>query len=147
MRIKQIVLRLVKRYKTNCPFQLAAHKQILVRIEPLGAIFGYFHTYRRVPMIHVNRNLDMPLQRFVCAHELGHAILHPKINTPFLRANTLFSVDRIEREANEFAVELLMPDEVLKEMGYHTIHEAAAACGVPKEVAYLKRIKENWIYH
>lgn len=76
------------------------------------------------------------MQRFVCAHELGHAVLHPGLNTPFMKANTLLSTDRIEREANTFAVELLMPDELIQE--YQTIYEAAVACGVPAEIASLK---------
>jgi Zn-dependent peptidase ImmA (M78 family) len=74
---------------------------------------------------------------------LGHAVLHPRANTPFLKANTFFSVERIEREANEFAVELLMPDTVVRE--YQTIYEAAAACGVPEEVVRLKRVEDGWV--
>lgn len=81
------------------------------------------------------------MQRFVCAHELGHAVLHPGLNTPFMKANTLLSTDRIEREANTFAVELLMPDDVIRE--YETIHQAAAVCGVPEEVVLLKRVNEG----
>ena len=140
MRIKKTIRQLVRKYKTNCPYELAAGKQIIVRFEPLGEIYGFFHTYRRIPFITINRELDEPMRRFVCAHELGHAILHPRLNTPFLRANTLFSVDRIEREANEFAAELLIPDEVLHE--HRTLQEAAAACHVPEEIAKLKRVEE-----
>src|SRR5690606_3868689 len=100
--------------------------------------YGYTHTYKRIPIIHINSELDEPMQRFVCAHELGHVVLHPSINTPFMKAHTLFSVDRIEREANEFAVELLMPAEDVRE--HETIFKAAVACGVTLEVAILKRV-------
>src|SRR5690606_32336512 len=92
---------------------------------------------------HINNDLDRPMQRFVCAHELGHAMLHPGINTPFLKANTLFSINRLEREANEFAVELLIPDDLLRE--HQTIYEVATACGVPGEVVELKRLNGNWL--
>jgi Zn-dependent peptidase ImmA (M78 family) len=139
MRIKKTVLKLVRKYKTNCPYQLAEHRNILVQKEPLGSVYGYFHTYRRVAIIHVNCDLDEPTQRFVCAHELGHAILHPHANTPFMKANTFFSVERIEREANEFAAELLIPDEVLDE--YVTLQEVAAVCKVPLEITRLKHSK------
>lgn len=61
-----------------------------------------------------NENVPEHLQAFVCAHELGHALLHRNINTPFLSKNTLFSIDKIERQANTFAVELLLPDNILK---------------------------------
>lgn len=136
MHIKKTALMVAKKYKTTCPFQISDYKNIPVLIEPLGSVYGYTHTYKRTPIIHINSELDEPMQRFVCAHELGHAVLHPNANTPFLRANTLFSIDRIEREANKFAVELLMPDELLRE--YQTIYEAAKACSVPIELARLK---------
>ena len=139
MRIKKTVTKLVTKYKTNCPYRIAEHKNIRVQKEPLGSVYGYFHTYRRVPMIHINSELDDSLQRFVCAHELGHAVLHPRSNTPFLRANTMFSVERIEREANEIAVELLMPDTVVRE--HESIYDAAASCGVPEKMAGLKRFE------
>ncbi|MBS6382501.1 MAG: ImmA/IrrE family metallo-endopeptidase [Veillonella dispar] len=65
--------------------------------------------------IHLNASIPDDMLPFVCANELGHTILHPNINTPFLRKHTLFSIDKIERQANAFAVELLLPDEFLAE--------------------------------
>ncbi|MEV2359371.1 ImmA/IrrE family metallo-endopeptidase [Paenibacillus larvae] len=46
--------------------------------------------------------------RFSIVHELSHHILHQGINTPFLKRNTLFSIDKIEREANELALYILI---------------------------------------
>lgn len=135
--IKQTVAQLNKRHKTNDPFDLTAMMNILVVFEPLGDMLGYFSNYKRIPIIHINESISKPLQKFTCAHELGHRLLHPKINVPFLKANTLQSINRIEREANQFAVELLIPDKLLLEGA--TIYEAAAICGVPEEVAHLKK--------
>ncbi len=136
--IKRIVSRLIKKHKTNDPFEIAAQKNIIILFNYLGGTFGFFSTYKRAKFIHINSNLDEPMQRFVCAHELGHVVLHPNVNTPFMRAHTLFSIDKIEKEANKFAVELLIPDEIVHE--HETIFAAAASCGVPAEVAILKRI-------
>ncbi|EJL43992.1 MULTISPECIES: ImmA/IrrE family metallo-endopeptidase [Brevibacillus] len=138
---KQIVQRLIKQHGTNDPTTIARKMGILILFEDFKNIWGYFNISKRIPMIHVNRNLDEHLQRFVIAHELGHRILHPKVNVPFLRANTFQSIDRIEREANEFAVELLMPDSLLYEHQHTgmTIREAAATYGVPTDVAHLKK--------
>lgn len=141
MTIKLLVNHLVRKHGTNNPFKIAAKKNILVLFEPLGGMMGYFNTYKRIQMIHINNCLDEDEQRFTCAHELGHALLHPKVNTPFLRRHTLQSIDKIEREANELAVELLIPDELL--IDGVTIYEAARQCGVPREVAQLKRIKNR----
>lgn len=93
-------------------------------------------------MIHINNAASQQDQRFTCAHELGHVILYPNVNTPFLRRHTLYSVDRIEREANQFAVELLMPDEFLYEFKHkdYTVQEAAALYGVPSGLEHLKKM-------
>ena len=62
-----------------------------------------------------NTDLSESEQRFSCAHELGHALLHPDANTPFLTKYTYLSVDKYEIEANKFALKLLIPDELLFE--------------------------------
>ncbi|MFQ8777280.1 MAG: ImmA/IrrE family metallo-endopeptidase [Roseburia sp.] len=50
------------------------------------------------------------------AHELGHAILHRKENCYFIRnKNTVTLNSKNEIEANKFAMELLISDEVLLE--------------------------------
>lgn len=49
------------------------------------------------------------------AHELGHAIMHPDANTPFLRKCTGLLISKMEIEANKFAAELLIDDEVFLE--------------------------------
>jgi len=136
--IRQTVAQLKKKYGSNDPFVLASLKNIVVLFEPLGEMLGYYNTSRRLKMIHINSTADHHEQLFTCAHEFGHIMLHPNVNTPFLRRHTLQSVDRIEREANQFAVELLIPDSLLLEG--MTIFEAAAYCGVPSEVAHLKQI-------
>lgn len=139
--IKYTVSKLTQKFRTNDPYEIAESRGIIVVREALGSTLGYHSTYKRIPFIHINYDIDDMWQRFVCAHELGHAILHPKTNTPFLMSNTLFSVDRIEREANEFAVELLMPDEAvcaLENMS-RSLEEVAAYCGVPLEFVRFKQ--------
>ncbi|MCY1464342.1 hypothetical protein D9M71_823550 [compost metagenome] len=56
-----------------------------------------------------------------------------------MRQNTLFSVDKIEREANRFAAELLIPDEDLfKSYDQMTIYDIASIHQVPVELVKLK---------
>ncbi|GAA4827745.1 ImmA/IrrE family metallo-endopeptidase [Paenibacillus vulneris] len=136
--VREVTLQLCTLYGTNDPFLIAKRKGIYVLFEPLGNIMGFFSSYKRTRFIHINCNSDQAEQRFTCAHEIGHVILHPKVNVPFLKRNTLQSIDRIEREANRFAVELLIPDELL--LNGMTIYQAAAASGVPEEIAHLKSL-------
>lgn len=143
MKIKEITTKLIKKHKTNNPFSIAAERNILIKYADLGDTYGLFINSNRFKFININNRLDDQLQRFVCAHELGHAILHPRANTPFLKKNTLYSIDKIEVEANTFAVELLLPDyeiDNFKETNM-TIQEVAAIYGLPGEVCDLKKIK------
>lgn len=139
---KQTAKRLIKKYGTNNPFDIAGHQGIKILFEPLGDIYGFYNYYKRIKMIHINNNLDEKLQRFTCAHELGHAILHHDTNTTFLKSKTFFSTSKIEREANTFAVELQMPDSCLYEFQDTnlSIYDAAEMYGVPKEVCELKEL-------
>ncbi|MBD2861638.1 ImmA/IrrE family metallo-endopeptidase [Paenibacillus oceani] len=136
MTIKEIVDKLIRKYGTRDPIKIAAMMGILIQFRNLKGVLGYYQTYRRIPVIHVAMGLPETLIAFIVAHELAHRILHPNVNVPFLRANTFHSIDKIERQANQFAVDLLIPDELLLEG--MSIYEAAEACGVPGEVAHLK---------
>ena len=136
MIVKKTAFHLVKKHETNCPFRIAKNKGILIQYQDLGTIWGYYFVYKRIPIIVINSRLEETLQRVVCAHELGHSIFHPKLNTSFMKNNTFFTVDKIEREANQFAAELLIPDEAIAET--NNIYELASLYGVPAELVELK---------
>lgn len=106
--IPKIINDLVHKYTSCDPFYLAAELNIIVNFEELGSVRGYYHKDLRQKFILLNSSLSEPQARFTCAHELGHAILHPNENTPFLREATLFSVSKLENEANRFAIYLLL---------------------------------------
>lgn len=130
------------------PFKLANLLDIVVIFEPLGSIYGYYSRSHRTKVIHINENLPYNIQFLTCAQELGHSILHPDINTAFLKKNTLFSAEKIEIEANTFAVELLLPDELFNEQycsGF-TIYNAIKDKGVPEELLSLKTIGDKKFY-
>lgn len=139
MRIKKTVIYLTKKHETNCPFRIAKNKGIIIQFQDLGTIWGYHFVYKRISIIVINSRLDEKTQRVVCAHELGHAIFHPQLNTSFMKNNTYFSVDKVEREANRFAAELLIPDDSFIE--HDTIYNIASSLNVPIELVSLKREK------
>ncbi|PEA79111.1 hypothetical protein CN676_04000 [Bacillus wiedmannii] len=142
MEIKEYALKIAEKHETTNPFEIARQKNIIVLFEDLGNTLGFYNTYKRFKFIHINNQIDETTQRFVCAHELGHALLHPKANTPFLRNKTLYSVDRLEIEANTFAVELLLTDEMIIEYQSTnlSIQEIAEIHGVPRDFARLKNL-------
>lgn len=137
--VKDVVNNLVTRYKTSDPFELASQRNIhVIEFNLHHEIKGFYKYDKRNKYIVLNSNLENFQQKFVCAHELGHAELHSRLNTPFLRASTLYSSSRVEVEANTFAVELLIPDSAISPEYQSTIFEAAAEYGVPREVVHLK---------
>lgn len=138
MDIKKIVIQLMKKYATNDPFELSECLGIKVLYHDLGHTWGYFSTYKRFKAIHINQKLSEEHIPFTCAHELGHAVLHKGIATNYLKAHTLFSVDKIEREAHMFAVELILPDYYLKENSCFGLYRLAEMHGIPQNLARLK---------
>lgn len=139
MNIKAAVKQLMKKHNTNNPYELAKFLNIIILYAELGNTWGYYTTYKRSRFIIINQNIPETLQTYTCAHELGHSVLHKGISTPFLRKHTLFSVEKIERQANTFAVELLLPDDLLMQYPDISIHRLADMVGVPMGLEVLKK--------
>lgn len=141
MNIRDDVAYLKKYYKTENPFDIINAKHILLIYEELGSIRGYYNKVLRMKQIHINCNLDHQRSLFTATHELGHAILHPNSNTPFLMANTYQSVNRLEIQANKFAMEFLVSDQELeqyiKEYNYN-LDQLAQTLGYHKELIELR---------
>jgi len=131
---------LCKKYGTRNPFTLAKYLKIEIFYWDLPHdIRGFYQYEKRNRFIFLNSSLSIEEQIIVCAHELGHAILHTKLNSPFMRSNTLFSIDKVEVQANTFAAYLLIPDESLFDSYEQmTIYDIATLYNVPVELAELK---------
>lgn len=141
MDIRGEVAYLKRYYKTENPFDIIRAKNILLLSEELGLVRGYYNLVLRQKQIHINCNLGGVQRQFTATHELGHAVIHPKSNTPFLLANTYQSVDKMEIEANKFAVEFLISDDTLYEyLKYQecTIEQTARILGYQKELIELR---------
>lgn len=134
MRIHKAVELLCKKYMTRNPYDIASCCDINVVFLPLGHINGYYSKCYRNKRIHINSDIGEEQQRFTCAHELGHAVLHPNSNTPFLRSNTLFCTNKLEIEANKFAANLLITDEDLDEYKDFSVPEIAICFGVDERL-------------
>ena len=127
--IENKIEHLVKLYETRDPFKLAKALDIEVIFEDLGEIYGYCTRFRRIQSIHVNSILDENKQRFTCAHELGHGILHPNENTPLLSKASAVSELKIEKEANYFATNLLV-DPNMDGIEYLTKYQKLECFGI-----------------
>ncbi len=111
MDIKLKVLNLIVKYGTKNPFKLSKKLNIEIIIEDLGEVRGLFKKVLKRKFIFINSKLNEFDKILVCAHELGHAILHSSSNYQFLIDNTsLLKRSRLEDEANLFASYLIFPD-------------------------------------
>lgn len=88
--------------------------------EPADKLAGFLFWSMDIGLAFVNADDILPRRRFTAAHELGHAVLHrdrmgrftADTDATLLEADA--AADPIEREANRFAAELLMPEEVCR---------------------------------
>lgn len=138
--IKYLVNKLILKHGTNDPFKIAKEKGIHLEFEDLEDLYGYYHYYKRVQSIHINNRNNELEQLYTCSHELGHAIQHKTQNTAYLSKHTLFSTNKLEIEANTFAVELLAPDELVYDYiqrGYN-LEQIASVVGIHPQFFKLK---------
>lgn len=128
---------------TNDPRRIAESLGIHIVIMPLGNAAGYYKYMKRIRWIFINEDIvDNDVYfRLVLAHELGHALLHTKENCTFMAHHTLLSTSRIEREANQFAAELLISDALLDEYRGCTQDHFCLNTGYPEELINLRMNK------
>lgn len=112
-----------------------------VWLRPLGNLKGFYVYEQGTAYIVINEALDTTMRNVVCAHELGHDVLHRELAAGGIRDGTLFLTNnKTEREANLFAAEILLSDEaVLSELEYNNDPATAAyELGVPVELLEYK---------
>lgn len=97
------------KFKSNDPYQIAKDNGIMVIVEPLANIHGYYNNVLGKKFIHVNDMLPEYFRRFVVAHMLYGATYKPN-EMMFLREKSTFT--KTEVAANKFASELLAAFEV-----------------------------------
>jgi len=138
--IKKIALHLIKKYNTQNPFKIADDLKIEYIIGPMGQYSGCYLYLKRHRCIFINEDLPENDRHFVMAHELGHALLHRKENCYFIRNKTLLSTSRIEKEANTFAAELLIPDSLIYENSGMTKNQLARLAGYNEKILDFKKV-------
>lgn len=101
--------RIKREYGTGDPFALARELRIEVLVRELGTLKGFYKDVYGTPFIFLSRRLTRGEARLVCAHELGHHLLHRQFAAFGFEEVSVFSpASRREYEANLFAAELLL---------------------------------------
>lgn len=72
------------------------------------------------------------------AHELGHMILHKKVNSIYWDSRTHLNTSKNEIEADEFAINLLITDNVILEHQDYTILQLSRLLGYEEKLIELR---------
>lgn len=141
MGIKEKVNELKRRYGTNDPFALCNELGIWFYIVPLGNVEGHYTYIKRKKVFFINENLNKVQRNFCCAHELGHAILHAKSNVYFNNSKTYLLQSKLERDADLFASELLLDDNLLESYQGYSLETISNLTGIDTKYLKLKFYK------
>ncbi|MBR5451779.1 MAG: ImmA/IrrE family metallo-endopeptidase [Clostridia bacterium] len=111
--MKQKILKTIEniylRYGTLDPKQICDILNIsITNTELPKGTNGFFFSIAGKKAIVINSALSKESEKYCLAHELGHALFHEQLNRAFLSQNTYFVAERYEREADLFAVCLLL---------------------------------------
>lgn len=135
MGIKEKVRKIKVSYGTNNPFELCEKLGIWVYMVPLGKTQGHYTYAKRKKVFFINENLSEVEKYFCCAHELGHALLHTKSNVYFNSSNTFFVQNKFEKQANEFAAELLIDNDILEKFEGYSLEKISECTSI--DIKYL----------
>ena len=102
-----------RQWNTNDPYEIAERLGITVLFRdtcPKDFTAQTLRAYSYPPVISINDAYTESSKRLLCAHELGHALLHENCVNYFATTKSNVLQD-VEREANLFALALLLDDE------------------------------------
>lgn len=139
-RISQAAEHIRRKYGGRDIFETAEKSGANVWFRELGSLKGFYLCENSRRYIILNETLDELVMKTVCAHELGHDVLHRELSAGGIRENSLFLANnKTEREANLFAAEILITDrEALDVLEYADSIEQAAweLSAMPEIVEY-----------
>ena len=131
----------LKKYGGRNIFKTAENSGANVWFRELGALKGFYVYENKRRYIVINEQLDDVMKTVVCAHELGHDMLHRELSDGGIRESTLFlSSNKTEREANLFAASVLISDDDFFEglSGTNSVEALASGLKLPVELVEYK---------
>jgi len=135
MDIKPLAEKLAREHDTRDPFVIASSMKYVLIDAQLEGVRGFYQYARRRHIMYVDSDLPPQDRRWVCAHELGHSLLHKNLNRIFMDSYTFMTTNRFEREADRFAVSLLISDAELLDFTGCSIAQIAECYGLNYDLA------------
>lgn len=138
MNISSKVKSLVRKYGTRNPFEIIKSMNVIVVFYPLEGVKGFYQYFQRNNIIYIDERLQDHEKLFVCAHELGHMLMHKKANAIFMDSRTQLNTDKYETEADQFAMNLLISDEMIEEHLDFTTNQLSRLFGYERKLIELR---------
>lgn len=138
MNISSLAKSLVKKHGTCNPFKIIEALNAIVVFYPLEGINGFYQYFQRNNIIYIDERLSDMERMFVCAHELGHMLLHRNANAIFLDSRTQLNTTKYEMEADRFAMNLLIQDDEIEENLDYTTEQLSRLFGYNRKLIELR---------
>lgn len=129
---------LARKYGTRNPFEIIKSLNVIVVFYPLDGVNGFYQYFQRNNIIYIDERLSEAEKMFVCAHELGHMLLHKKSNAIFMDSRTQLNTSKYELEADRFAMNLLVANEVFERHLDFTTSQFSRLLGYSKKLIELR---------
>lgn len=145
--IKPLIKNITNDFESRDPKAIAEKANLNIKYMPLSKnLKGIvaFDSVAKIKSIIVDSGLNDIMKKYILSHELGHVFLHPGAGKFFIEKHTYQVTDKREKEANEFAAELLIRDKQLNELikTYRLTSKIAYELGVPESLLKIK-LKNN----
>lgn len=108
------------------------------QIEKSEQVRGFSLYYDILPIIAIRKQESIGAQAFTLMHELAHLLLHKESSID--NEENFYFYQGKEKEANEFAANLLIPDNFLNQINI----EILLNIEIKQYDDYLKEFKKNW---
>lgn len=138
MNIKKKADELARKFQTRNPFEIIRGLNVILVFAPLIDTRAFYQYFQRNNIIYIDENISHHEQMFECAHEMGHMFLHKKANAIFMDSRTFLNTNRYEKEADTFAMDLLIGDDILAEYQEYNTERLSRLLGYEQRLIELR---------
>lgn len=111
MEISALARTVAAEHETRNPILICKNMGVIVQWHELLECRGYYMRVLGRSYVTLATDLSEKEALFVCAHELGHYLLHQQLNRIFMDYRTFMVAGHFENEADKFAAHLLFGGE------------------------------------
>ena len=131
MDIKKKADELARKFQTRNPLEIIQGLNAILVFAPLIDTRAFYQYFQRNNIIYIDENLPD-------REKMGHMFLHKKANAIFMDTRTFMNGNRYEKEADTFAMDLLVDDNTLIEYQDYSISQLSRLLGYEKRLIELR---------